>query len=108
MVIPKHRRARRSISFRVIYSRRATTSRECPSRWIHPRTPRISLCRLYQATGQAGQLADARVQLGEVYEWFTERLNTAELVITHISRLGQSGTTLEYQPAIRHVHLRYP
>lgn len=39
----------------------------------------MSLCRLYQATGQAAQLAAARDQLAEVYGWFTEGLDTADL-----------------------------
>jgi len=39
----------------------------------------MSLCRLYQATGQADQLAAARAQLAEVYGWFTEGLDTADL-----------------------------
>jgi len=39
----------------------------------------LSLCRLYQATGQATQLAAARAQLAEVYGWFTEGFATGDL-----------------------------
>jgi len=39
----------------------------------------MSLCRLYQATGPAKKSAAARAQLGEVYAWFTEGLDTADL-----------------------------
>jgi tetratricopeptide (TPR) repeat protein len=39
----------------------------------------MSLCRLHQATGQVAQLAAARAQLAEVYDWFTEGLDTADL-----------------------------
>jgi DNA-binding SARP family transcriptional activator/predicted ATPase len=39
----------------------------------------MSLCRLYQATDQATRLAAARAQLAELYDWFTEGLDTADL-----------------------------
>jgi predicted ATPase len=39
----------------------------------------MNLCRLYQATGQVAQLVAARAQLAEVYDWFTEGLDTADL-----------------------------
>lgn len=39
----------------------------------------MSLCRLYQATGQTAKVAAARTQLAEVYAWFTEGFDTADL-----------------------------
>jgi tetratricopeptide (TPR) repeat protein len=39
----------------------------------------MSLCRLYQAAGQAALLSAARDQLAEVYDWFTEGFDTADL-----------------------------
>ncbi|MGC9358292.1 MAG: ATP-binding protein, partial [Anaerolineae bacterium] len=39
----------------------------------------MSLCRLYQTTGQADLLAAARAQLAKVYAWFTEGLDTPDL-----------------------------
>ncbi len=39
----------------------------------------MSLYRLYQVAGQAAQLAEARAQLVEVYDWFTEGLDTLDL-----------------------------
>jgi hypothetical protein len=51
----------------------------------------MSLCRLYQAAGQATKLATARAQLTKVYDWFTEGLDTPDLQAAAALLGGHAG-----------------
>jgi adenylate cyclase len=62
----------------VCFQRALAAARAQPSKTWELRAA-MSQCRLYQATGQAMKSAAARAQLAEVYAWFTEGLDTADL-----------------------------
>ncbi len=82
----------------VCFQRALTVAREQSAKAWELRAV-TSLCRLYQATGQATQSAAARAQLTEVYAWFTEGFDTPDLQKA-AALLAETGaqTTTEATP----------